>query len=151
MRAVVQRVSSASVLIDGKQKRNIKKGIVVFLGVKEGDDEKTCEKLADKCANLRIFNDENNKMNLSATTLNYEALIISNFTLYASTKKGKRPDFMAAAKPPLAVDLYNYFVKEMKKTQLKEIVTGEFGAHMDVELVNDGPITIILDTDEWKK
>ncbi len=151
MRAVVQRVSSASVVIDGKEKRSIGKGLAIFVGVKEGDDEKTCAKLADKCANLRIFNDEDGKMNLSATSLNYEALIISNFTLYASTKKGKRPDFLAAAKPPLAVDLYNYFVNEVEKTPLKNVVTGEFGAHMDVELVNDGPITIILDTDEWNK
>ncbi len=150
MRAVVQRVKNASVTIDGKETRSIKDGIVILFAVKEADTKEMCTKMADKCANLRIFDDENGNLNISAVQLSYEALVVSNFTLYGDTKKGKRPSFIAAAKPPLSVDLYKLFVSELKNTNLSNVVTGEFGADMQVSLVNDGPITIVLDTDEWK-
>lgn len=150
MRAVIQRVSSAAVVVDGGAPRTIGPGIVVLLGVRDGDDASLCTKLAEKSAGIRIFDDADGKMNLSAVELGFSALVISNFTLYGDTKKGKRPSFTAAAKPPLSVDCYNVFVEEMKKQGLKEVQTGEFGADMQVSLVNDGPVTLVLDTDEWK-
>lgn len=150
MRAVIQRVSSAAVVVDGGAPRTIGPGIVVLLGVRDDDDASLCTKLAEKSAGIRIFDDADGKMNLSAVELGFSALVISNFTLYGDTKKGKRPSFTAAAKPPLSVDCYNVFVEEMKKQGLKEVQTGEFGADMQVSLVNDGPVTLVLDTDEWK-
>lgn len=149
MRALVQRVSSAGVVINGGEERKIGPGLLVLLGVKEGDTPALCPKLADKCANLRIFADDEGKMNRSAAELGYEALVISQFTLYADTKKGKRPSFTAAARPELGEECYEAFLREMAGQGLKSIQTGEFGAHMDVSLVNDGPVTILLDTDEW--
>lgn len=150
MRAVVQRVLKASVLINGKEQRNIEQGLVVLLGVKETDSIADCTKLAEKCAGLRIFEDQEGKLNLSALELGYSILVVSNFTLYGDTKKGKRPSFITAAKPPLSIDCYNEFVSQLQKQGLKEVKTGEFGADMQVSLVNDGPITLVLDTDEWK-
>ncbi|MDL2252849.1 D-tyrosyl-tRNA(Tyr) deacylase [Ruminococcaceae bacterium OttesenSCG-928-I18] len=151
MRAVVQRVKKAAVLLEAQPARKIGPGLLIFLGVREGDEVAKCKKMAEKCAHLRIFEDAEGKMNRSAVELGYEALVISNFTLYADTKKGKRPSFAAAAKPPLSVDCYEAFVGCMRQQGLAGIETGEFGAHMEVELVNDGPVTLILDTDEWEK
>mgnify|MGYP003623392101 CR=1 FL=1 len=151
MRAVVQRVKKAAVTIDGGQTRGIGPGLVVFLGVREGDNLALCQKLAEKCAHLRVFEDADEKMNLSAVELSYEMLVIPNFTLYADTKKGKRPSFIAAAKPPLSVDCYNEFVRLVGGQGLAKVVTGEYGADMQVEVHNDGPITIILDTEEWSR
>lgn len=150
MRAVIQRVSSATVVVNGGAPRSIGSGIVVLLGVRDTDELSLCRKLAEKCAGLRIFEDEAGKLNLSATELRLSALVVSNFTLYGDTKKGKRPSFTAAAKPPLSVDCYNEFVAQMRKQGLQQVVTGEFGADMQVELVNDGPVTLVLDTDEWR-
>ena len=150
MRAVIQRVSRAAVTVEGTSTRSIEQGILVLLGVKDTDTTEIVPKLAEKCACLRIFEDEAGKLNKSALELGYSALVVSNFTLYGDTKKGKRPSFIAAAKPPLSVDCYNLFVEQMKQTGLKQVETGEFGADMQIELVNDGPVTIVIDTDEWK-
>lgn len=149
MRAVIQRVTSASVVVEGGEPRAIGPGIMVLLGIKDTDDLAIVPKLAEKCAHLRIFEDENGKLNKSAVELGYSALVVSNFTLYGATKKGKRPSFIAAAKPPLSIDAYNLFLEKMEQQGLKEVKHGEFGADMQVSLVNDGPITIIVDTDEW--
>ncbi len=149
MRAVIQAVSSASVRVNGGEKRAIGPGLVILFGVRDTDTLDVVPRLAEKCAGLRVFCDENGKMNLSARELGYSALIVSQFTLYGDTKKGMRPSFIRAAKPPLAVDAYELFLAEMAKQGLKEIKHGEFGADMQVELVNEGPCTIIMDTDEW--
>ena len=138
MRAVIQRVTSASVVVDGGAPRPIGPGLVILLGV-----------LAEKCAHLRIFSDEAGKLNKSAVELGYSALVVSNFTLYADTKKGKRPSFIAAAKPPLSVQAYELFLEKMNEQGLKEVQHGEFGADMQLSLTNDGPVTIVIDTDEW--
>ena len=151
MRAVIQRVSTASVVVDGGEPRTIGPGLAILFGVGENDTLEIVPKLAEKCAHLRIFTDENGKMNLSAADLGYSALVVSNFTLYADTKKGKRPSFTGAAKPPLAVEAYELFLKEMARQGLKELQHGEFGADMQLTLCNDGPVTIIIDTDDWKK
>lgn len=150
MRAVVQRVKKASVTINGSELRQISAGLLVLLGVHEHDTLDQCEKLAYKCANLRIFDDENGKLNISAAQNGYEIMVVSNFTLYGDTKKGNRPSFTAAAKPDLGLACYNEFVSCMRRQQgLASVQTGEFGADMQIELVNDGPITLILNTDEW--
>ena len=144
MRAVIQAVSSASVRVNGGEPRPIGPGLVILLGVKDTDTLDIVPKLAEKCACLRIFKDENDKLNLSAKNLGYSALVVSQFTLYGDTKKGFRPSFIKAARPPLAVDAYELFLAEMNKQ-------GEFGADMQVSLVNEGPCTIVIDTDEWHK
>ncbi len=149
MRALIQRVLSASVTVNGTEKRSIQRGLLVLFGVRQGDDIALAQKLAAKCANLRIFEDDEGKMNISAVELGYSVLAVSQFTLYADTKKGKRPSFISAAKPPLSVDCYEEFIKHLKKQGLCEVQTGEFGANMQIELINDGPVTIMLDTDEW--
>lgn len=151
MRALIQRVSRAEVRIESGQTHSIGPGLLVFLGVKESDDITLCGRLAEKCAGLRIFTDNEGKMNRSAIELGFEALIISNFTLFADTKKGKRPSFSAASRPELGEDCYDEFVSLMREQGLKDVKTGEFGATMDVELVNDGPVTIMMDTEEWQK
>ena len=151
MRAVVQRVTSASVVVEGGEPRAIGPGIVILLGVKDTDTLDIVPKLAEKCAGLRIFDDAEGKLNLSARELGYSALVVSNFTLYGNTKKGFRPSFIAAAHPPLAVDAYELFLQELGKHGLKEVKHGEFGAYMQVSLCNDGPITIVIDTDDWKR
>lgn len=151
MRAVVQCVTRASVTVNGGEPRPIGKGIVILLGVGEDDTLEIVPKLAEKCAHLRVFADAEGKLNCSAAELGYSALVISNFTLYGDTRKGKRPSYIRAAKPPLSVDAYELFLAEMQKQGLKEVQHGEFGADMQVELVNDGPTTIMIDTDEWKK
>lgn len=151
MRAIIQRVSRASVTIEGGEVRSIGPGLVVLLGVRDTDTKDLCTKLADKTAGLRIFEDEEGKLNRSAVDENYSALVISNFTLYGDTRKGKRPSFTTAAKPPISVDCYEEYVAQLRTMGLKEVKTGEFGAEMQVELVNDGPVTIFLDTEEWER
>ncbi|WP_418667311.1 D-aminoacyl-tRNA deacylase [Allofournierella sp.] len=149
MRVVLQRVAGASVTVNSGEARAIGPGLALLVGIKDTDTLDLVPKLAEKCAHLRIFADEEGKLNRSAAELGYSALVVSNFTLYANTKKGKRPSFIAAAKPPLAVDAYELFLAELEKQGLKEVKHGEFGADMQVSLVNDGPVTILLDTDEW--
>lgn len=144
MRIVLQRVSSAAVRIDGKVCGEIGKGYLILLGIGESDTEEDCRRLADKIINLRIFADENDKINLSLETVGGSLLVVSQFTLYADSRKGNRPNFIQAAKPDTAEKLYNYFVEYCRfKGQIVE--TGSFGADMKVELVNDGPFTIILE------
>lgn len=150
MRAVIQRVSGASVVVDGGAPRIIGPGLVILLGVRDTDTLEVVPRLAEKCAGLRIFSDEEGKLNRSAKELGLSALVVSNFTLYGSTKKGMRPSFIAAAKQPLSVEAYNLFLHEMERQGLKEVQHGEFGADMQLSLTNDGPVTIIMDTDEWK-
>lgn len=149
MRAVIQRVSRAKVTIDGAVHGEIGKGFLVLLGVCEGDTEAEAVYLADKCVGLRVFTDENDKMNLAAADVGGGLLVISQFTLYGDCKKGKRPNFMRAAKPELAVPLYERFLARCRESGLP-VETGVFGADMAVELVNDGPVTILMDTEEMR-
>ena len=149
MRAVIQRVTRASVTVNGGEPRETGPGLMILLGIKDTDTLDIIPKLAEKCAHLRIFEDADGKLNVSAVELGYSALVVSNFTLYGSTKKGKRPSFISAAKPPLSTDAYNMFLEEIGRQGLKEVKHGEFGADMQVSLVNDGPVTIIIDTEEW--
>ena len=151
MRAVIQCVRKADVSVNGGEPRAIGPGIVILLGVKDTDTLDIVPKLAEKCANLRVFPDEEGKLNKSAVDLGYSALVVSNFTLYGDTKKGKRPSYITAAKPPLSIDAYDLFLAEMEKQGLKEVKHGEFGADMLVNIANDGPVTIILDTNEIMK
>ena len=136
--------------VNGGTPRRIKKGLAVFFGMAEGDDISLCEKLAYKTANLRIFADGDGKMNLSAAELGLQILVVPNFTLNADTKKGHRPSFIAAAKPETAKPAFELFVQRLKEQGLAGVVQGEFGADMEVEIINDGPITIVMDTVEWK-
>lgn len=124
---------------------------MILLGVRETDDPAIVPKLAEKCAHLRIFEDDAGKLNRSAVELGYEALVVSNFTLYGDTAKGKRPSFSHAAKADLAVPCYEQFLAQLGNQRLAGVQHGEFGADMQVRLVNDGPVTIVIDTDEWKK
>ena len=151
MRAVLQRVSSASVVVNGGDPRTIGPGLMILLGVKDGDDPAIIPKLAAKCAGLRIFADDEGKLNRSAVELGYSVLVVSNFPLYGDTSRGKRPSFSHAAKGDLAVPCYEKFLDEMSHQGLKDVQHGEFGADMKIDLVNDGPVTIVIDTDEWKK
>ena len=144
MRVVVQRVINASVEVDGQICGSIKKGLLVFIGVGDGDSENDCKRLADKIINLRIFSDENDKINLSLKDVNGELLIVSQFTLYADCKKGNRPNFTQAAKPDIANALYEFFV-DYCKNLVPVVETGIFGADMNVKLLNDGPFTIVLE------
>jgi D-tyrosyl-tRNA(Tyr) deacylase len=146
MRAVIQRVSEASVTINNNVKSQIKIGLLVLLGIEENDNDKDIEWLIKKITQMRIFSDEDGKMNLSVQDINGDILVISQFTLYASTKKGNRPSFIQAAKPVIAIPLYETFLTQLKTQLNKEIYSGEFGADMKVALVNDGPVTIILDS-----
>ncbi len=147
MRAVLQRVSKAEILIDKTKVRKISYGLVVLLCVMESDSEKEAEFLAKKIAEMRIFSDENDKLNLSITDIDGDMLIVSNFTLGAKWKKGRRPSFAESASPSKAKNLYSYFVECMKKYNIKNIKTGEFGADMQINLINDGPVTIMMDTE----
>lgn len=149
MRAVIQCVRKADVSVNGGEPRAIGPGIVILLGVKDTDTLDIVPKLAEKCANLRVFPDEEGKLNKSAVDLGCSALVVSNFTLYGDTKKGKRPSYITAAKPPLSIDAYDLFLAEMEKQGLKEVKHGEFGADMLVNIANDGPVTIVIDTDQW--
>jgi len=145
MKALLQRVAKASVTVEGKVVGDIAGGLVVLLGVANEDCEKDAGYLADKIANLRIFSDDRSKFNLSTLNVHGELLVISQFTLLADTRKGRRPSFTSAAPPEKAETLYNYFVMRLKQIGLK-VETGEFGAHMMVEILNDGPVTIMLDS-----
>ena len=144
MRVVVQRVINASVEVNGQICGSIKKGLLVFIGIGDGDSENDCKRLADKIINLRIFSDENDKINLSLKDVNGELLIVSQFTLYADCKKGNRPNFTQAAKPDIANALYEFFV-DYCKNLVPVVETGIFGADMKVKLLNDGPFTIVLE------
>jgi D-tyrosyl-tRNA(Tyr) deacylase len=146
MRAVIQRVSKASVTIEGIKVSEIKNGLLILLGIEPADNEEDIEWLSKKIANLRIFNDENGVMNRSLVEVNGEAIIVSQFTLHASTKKGNRPSYINAAKPEIAIPLYQQFIVNFELQLNKKVGTGEFGADMKVELLNDGPVTIILDS-----
>ena len=145
MRVVVQRVKHASVTINGTVNGKINNGFLVLLGIQSTDSEQDVDYLVKKVTNLRIFSDENDKMNLSLKDVNGELLIVSQFTLYANCKEGKRPSFVEAAKPDVAIPLYEYFVSECKKI-IPVVETGIFGADMKVDLLNDGPVTIIMDS-----
>ncbi len=147
----MQRVNYAEVTINGVETQKIGKGLLILLGVKQTDTVAECDKLAQKCAGLRIFNDENGNMNISTKDVNGEIMVVSNFTLYADTKKGNRPSFIQAAKPPVSEELYDRFVHNLKKTDIKNVVTGKFGADMKIKLENDGPVTIVISTEEWNK
>jgi D-aminoacyl-tRNA deacylase len=146
MIAVVQRVSAASVTIENKIKSSIARGLLVLLGIEDADNQEDIDWLASKIVNLRIFNDEQGVMNVSVIDSNGDILVVSQFTLQASTKKGNRPSYIKAAKPEIAIPLYESFVKAVRIILDKEVKTGEFGADMKVSLVNDGPVTIIIDT-----
>ena len=145
MRVVVQRVKHASVTINGTVNGKINNGFLVLLGVQSTDNEQDVDYLVKKVTNLRIFSDENDKMNLSLKDVNGELLIVSQFTLYANCKEGNRPSFVEAAKPDIAIPLYEYFVSECKKI-IPVVETGIFGVDMKVDLLNDGPVTIIMDS-----
>jgi D-tyrosyl-tRNA(Tyr) deacylase len=146
MRIVIQRVSRASVTIGGNVKSAIGKGFLILLGVEESDTEEDVEWLVKKVIGLRVFDDENGVMNLSIGQVDGDMLVVSQFTLYASYKKGNRPAWLRAAKHEISVPLYELFCRRLKEETGKEIGTGEFGAEMAVELVNDGPVTICMDT-----
>lgn len=151
MRAVIQRAHGAQITIDRRETREIGPGLVVFLGVLQGDTEKQADFLAEKVRDLRIFTDENDKMNLSLMDVEGELLVVSNFTLSTDCKKGRRPSFDRAAPPTEAERLYQRFVEQSKALGISRVETGEFGAHMDVLVNNDGPVTIILDTEKIGK
>lgn len=145
MRVVVQRVKHASVTINGTVNGKINNGFLVLLGIQSTDSEQDVDYLVKKVTNLRIFSDKNDKMNLSLKDVNGELLIVSQFTLYANCKEGNRPSFVEAAKPDVAIPLYEYFVSECRKI-IPVVETGIFGADMKVDLLNDGPVTIIMDS-----
>ena len=150
MKAVIQRVSHASVVVDGETVGSCERGYLILLGVKEGDCETDAELLCRKIANLRIFRDENDKMNLSVKDIDGEALVISQFTLMANYRHGNRPDFLESAKPEEAKRLYEYFTALLQK-ELRRVECGIFGADMKVTLLNDGPVTICMDSEVLKK
>ena len=145
MRVVVQRGINSSVEVDGKIVGKSDRGLMLLVGFTEGDSSKEIDWMVEKVINLRIFEDENDKMNLSLKDVNGELLIVSQFTLYANCKEGNRPSFVEAAKPDIAIPLYEYFVSECKKI-IPVVATGIFGADMKVDLLNDGPVTIIMDS-----
>ncbi len=146
MRAVVQRVSCASVTIAGHVKSTIGRGLLVLLAVEDADSDADIEWLSGKVARLRVFDDSNGVMNLSVRETGGEVLVVSQFTLFASTHKGNRPSYSRSAKPPVAIPLYETFVARLSQDLGKPVQTGEFGAMMDVSLLNDGPVTIIIDS-----
>jgi D-aminoacyl-tRNA deacylase len=148
MRTVIQRVTRASVSINDQKKSEIGKGLLVLLGIEESDNSSDIEWLCNKIIQLRIFNDTNDVMNLSVLDTGGSIMVISQFTLHAKTKKGNRPSYIRAAHPDKAIPLYNTFISQLSGLLGKEVATGEFGAMMQVELVNDGPVTIIIDTKE---
>ncbi len=146
MRTLIQRVTKASVIINNKEERKIENGLVVLLGIENEDNSYDIEFLCKKIANLRIFDDENGVMNLSVKDIEGDIMVVSQFTLHASTKKGNRPSYIIAAKPDVAIPLYIEFIEKMIHELGKTIKTGEFGADMQVSLVNDGPVTIWIDS-----
>lgn len=151
MRAVVQRVTSSKVEVDGKIVGAIEKGFLVLLGVMDGDTKEDAALLARKVASLRVFEDENGKMNLELSEINGSVLAVSQFTLCADVKKGNRPSFTPSASPEKAEELYEFFCGELKTNGISTVEKGVFGADMRVSLINDGPVTIIYDTNIWRK
>lgn len=146
MKVVIQRVAKSFVTIEGEIVASIQKGLLILVGIEEVDTKEDIEWLSSKIVNLRIFGDENNVMNLSLKDINGEIIIVSQFTLHASTKKGNRPSYIKAAKPEIAIPLYNQFIQQIEKDLAKKVQTGQFGADMKVSLLNDGPVTILIDT-----
>lgn len=150
MNLVIQRVQKASVVADGVLSGECSRGLMILVGVADGDTREDAELLARKAANLRIFTDSEDKMNLSVKDIDGEALIVSNFTLLANYKRGNRPDYMGAAKPQTANELYEYFVSLMR-AELRSVATGVFGAHMEINMCADGPVTIVMESEALKK
>jgi D-tyrosyl-tRNA(Tyr) deacylase len=151
MRALVQRVKQCSVKIDGKLYTSIASGMLILLGVKEGDSEADAEYLAKRCAALRIFEDNAGKMNLSLQDVHGEAMVVSQFTLYGDTRKGNRPSYTDAAPPKIAEAIYDYFIRHLKKLLGEQrVATGLFRAMMDVELINDGPVTLLIESKSYR-
>jgi len=146
LKTVIQRVSSASVTIDSKIVADIQKGLLVLVGIEDADNQEDSNWLCQKIANLRIFGDENGVMNLSVKDIDGDIIVVSQFTLQASTKKGNRPSYIKAAKPEIAIPLYEKFVQQLEKELGKKVQTGVFGADMKVALLNDGPVTILIDS-----
>jgi D-tyrosyl-tRNA(Tyr) deacylase len=146
MKTVIQRVSKASVTIDNKEKSAIKLGLLLFIGIEDADTDEDIKWLSNKIVNLRIFDDSNKIPNLSVKDINGDILIVSQFTLHASTKKGNRPSYLRASKGEVAIPVYEKVIDRLKTDLGKEIFTGEFGADMKVELLNDGPVTILIDS-----
>jgi len=146
MRAVIQRVTKASVTIDSEIKSSIKTGLLVLLGIEEADTTEDINWLSGKISRLRIFDDDKGVMNISVKDIDGEVMIVSQFTLHAGTKKGNRPTYIKAARPEIAIPIYEQFITEMEKLMNKKVATGEFGAIMDIALINSGPVTIIIDT-----
>lgn len=146
MRAVVQRVRSAHIRIDLEEEKSIGKGILVLLGIEDSDNDEDIEWLSGKISRLRIFPDSDGVMNLSVQEIDGEVMIVSQFTLHASTKKGNRPSYIKAAPPQFAIPVYEQFIKKMEQDLTKKVATGKFGAYMEISLLNDGPVTIFIDT-----
>jgi D-tyrosyl-tRNA(Tyr) deacylase len=146
MRTVIQRVQHAAVVADGEQTGSIGQGLMILIGIEDADTEEDIEWICQKIVNLRIFNDENGLMNLSVQDIGGEILLVSQFTLFASTKKGNRPSYIRAARPEKAIPLYEQTIRQLTTLSGKPIATGVFGADMQVSLVNDGPVTILIDT-----
>ncbi|WP_282076062.1 D-aminoacyl-tRNA deacylase [Maribacter aquivivus] len=146
MRAVIQRVSKASVTVDGKQLCAIERGVLILVGIENEDTQDDIDWLTNKIVNLRIFNDDEGVMNMSLLATKGDAIVVSQFTLHASTKKGNRPSYIKAARPEVAIPLYEAFIATMESKMDKKVGTGIFGADMKVELLNDGPVTILIDT-----
>jgi len=146
MRVVIQRVTEASVTINQKVFSSINRGLVILLGIEDSDKAEDIEWLSNKIANLRVFNDNTSVMNLSIKDISGQFLVVSQFTLYAATKKGNRPSYMRASKPEIAIPLYESFIEELSLNSGLNVKTGLFGADMKVTLINDGPVTIIIDT-----
>lgn|SRR5690606_10497132 len=146
MRVVIQRVIEASVTIEGQVVASINNGLLILLGIVDEDNQEDVQWLSSKIANLRIFGDDNGVMNKSVIDTQGDVIVVSQFTLHASTKKGNRPSYIKAAKPPIAIPLYEAFVKQLELDLNKKIQTGKFGADMKVALINDGPVTIIIDS-----
>ena len=148
MRILIQRVNKAEVLINGGERRSIGRGLLILLGIEEVDAKEDIDWLCGKISRLRIFNDAEGVMNLSVTDISGELMVISQFTLHASTKKGNRPSYIRAARPETAIPLYREFLKSLAHESHLRVEAGEFGAHMEISLVNDGPVTIMIDSRE---
>lgn len=146
MKAVIQRVTKASVIVENKKVAAIKNGLLILLGIEPNDAQEDITWLSNKISNLRIFKDENEVMNLSIKNVNGDVIVVSQFTLHASIKKGNRPSYIKAAKPDIAIPLYQNFINQIEQDLNKKIQTGEFGAYMQLDFINDGPVTILIDT-----
>lgn len=151
MRAVIQRVKNAWITVNGGEKQYMDAGLVVLFGVTDGDVPEDTLAVAQKIAQLRIFEDEEGKMNVSCLDKGGDCMVVSQFTLFADTRKGRRPSFVKAARPEISQPIYDKFLSEMQQQGFNKVIHGEFGADMQINLTNDGPVTIIIDTEEWKK